>query len=64
MFIGNSTNIITPCVAQCALDENDICTGCYRSSLEITDWINKTEEEKINIFIRCKKKITLNLQTS
>jgi len=31
--------------------------GCYRSSSEITDWINKSEDEKIEIVIRCKKKI-------
>ena len=30
--------IRSPCVAICALDENDICVGCYRSGSEITDW--------------------------
>jgi len=28
----------SPCVSICALDENDICMGCYRSAEEITDW--------------------------
>lgn len=28
----------SPCVSVCALDENDICMGCYRSAEEITDW--------------------------
>jgi len=60
MFIGMSTNIITPCISQCHLDESDICQGCYRSSSEITDWLNKSEDEKINIVIRCKKKIALH----
>lgn len=60
MFIGNNKNVITPCIGQCALDENDVCTGCYRTSLEITNWVNKSEDEKIDIVIRCKKKIALN----
>ncbi len=46
---------------QCDLDERDICIGCYRSAAEITDWMNKTEDEKIKIVIRCKKKIAQNL---
>ena len=62
MFIGNNRNIITPCIGQCDLDDNDNCMGCYRSSQEISDWINKTEDEKIAIVIRCKQKIVLNSQ--
>ena len=59
MFIGNNKSVITPCIGQCDIDENDVCIGCYRSSQEITDWINKSEDEKIEIVIRCKKKIAL-----
>jgi predicted Fe-S protein YdhL (DUF1289 family) len=63
MFIGNNT-IITPCIGQCDLDDNDICIGCYRSSSEITGWMDKSEDEKIDIVIRCKKKIALRLKCS
>jgi len=59
MFIGNSTNVITPCIGQCKLDENNICSGCFRTSTEITDWVNKSEDEKLDIVIRCKKQIAL-----
>jgi predicted Fe-S protein YdhL (DUF1289 family) len=62
MFIGNNKSVITPCIGQCDIDENDVCIGCYRSSQEITDWLNKSEDEKIEIVIRCKKKIALNTQ--
>ncbi|WP_407702347.1 DUF1289 domain-containing protein [Vibrio algarum] len=55
MFIGNNTNIITPCIGKCQLDESAVCKGCYRSSSEIADWVNKSEDEKISIVIRCKK---------
>jgi len=59
MFIGNNISVITPCISQCCLDGNDVCMGCYRSSAEITDWVNKSEDEKIEIVIRCKKMIAL-----
>jgi len=64
MFIGNSTKVITPCVGQCDLDENNICIGCYRSSSEITGWLDKSEDEKLSIVIRCKQKIAQNLPDS
>lgn len=48
---------MTPCIGQCKLDENAICEGCYRTATEITDWVNKSEDEKIDIVIRCKKMI-------
>ncbi|MGX9415743.1 DUF1289 domain-containing protein [Vibrio sp. RC27] len=57
MFIGNNTSLITPCTSRCKIDNNNVCTGCYRTSQEITDWINKSDDEKINIVIRCKKMI-------
>ncbi len=28
----------SPCVSVCALDENDICVGCYRTGNEISHW--------------------------
>jgi predicted Fe-S protein YdhL (DUF1289 family) len=63
MFIGNNINVISPCVGQCGLDDNDVCIGCYRSSSEISDWFNKSEDEKIDIVIRCKKQIALKSQS-
>ena len=60
MFVGHGKNIITPCTGQCNLDDNDICAGCYRTSQEISDWVDKSEDEKIAIVIRCKKQIALN----
>jgi len=64
MFIGLNSSVITPCISQCELDGNDICVGCYRSALEISDWMNKSDDEKIDIVIRCKKKIALYSQAN
>ncbi|PIE41112.1 MAG: DUF1289 domain-containing protein [Gammaproteobacteria bacterium] len=30
--------VYSPCISICALDENDICIGCFRSAKEIGDW--------------------------
>ena len=40
----------SPCVAICALDANDLCIGCYRTSDEITQWgeMNNDEKRKVN----------------
>ncbi|TCS38969.1 DUF1289 domain-containing protein [Reinekea marinisedimentorum] len=56
MFINNST-AISPCISQCKLDEQNICKGCFRTRDEISSWMQKTEDEKIAITLRCKKKM-------
>lgn len=38
--------VVSPCVSICALDEDDICVGCYRSGDEITRWSQMSKEEK------------------
>jgi hypothetical protein len=30
--------VASPCVSVCALDRDDVCTGCYRTAEEITHW--------------------------
>lgn len=40
------SEISSPCVSICALDEDDICVGCYRSGSEITNWSTMSDEEK------------------
>ena len=37
----------SPCVDICALDDNDICIGCYRSGDEITAWGKMSNETKL-----------------
>ena len=45
--------ISSPCVSICALDEDDICVGCYRSGLEISDWVIMSEERKREVLRLC-----------
>ena len=34
----NNSQVESPCVKNCCLDDNDICLGCFRSLSEITSW--------------------------
>lgn len=36
----------SPCISVCALDEQDICTGCQRSAVEITRWGRMSNDER------------------
>ena len=38
--------VASPCISICALDENDICIGCFRSAREIGDWGRVDNEGK------------------
>ena len=42
----------SPCISVCALDERDVCMGCYRTATEITDWFMATPEQKREILRR------------
>ena len=42
----NAGPVSSPCVYICALDDNDICMGCYRSAEEITQWSRYSDAEK------------------
>ncbi|MGK0444240.1 MAG: putative Fe-S protein YdhL (DUF1289 family) [Bermanella sp.] len=39
----------SPCSAVCALDENDVCIGCYRTGDEIMNWGTMDNSEKIKV---------------
>lgn len=47
----------SPCISVCALDEHDVCTGCYRSALEITDWSMATAQQKRETLRRAQKRM-------
>ncbi|SDU19853.1 hypothetical protein SAMN05216296_2350 [Pseudomonas pohangensis] len=45
--------LASPCVAICALDEQDICIGCQRSADEITRWGRMDNAERRVVLQRC-----------
>jgi len=39
--------VASPCVKVCALDrDTGLCSGCFRTTQEIADWIEMTPEQK------------------
>ncbi|MCE1118480.1 MULTISPECIES: DUF1289 domain-containing protein [Pseudomonas] len=45
--------VASPCVSICALDEQDICTGCQRTVSEITRWGRMDNQERREVLKRC-----------
>jgi len=39
----------SPCVEICALDDKDMCIGCYRTANEIIEWFSASDERKREI---------------
>lgn len=42
----NQPSAKSPCIAVCVLDEDDVCTGCFRTANEITQWTRLTEDQR------------------
>jgi predicted Fe-S protein YdhL (DUF1289 family) len=49
--------VASPCVSICALDENDVCIGCFRTGNEISGWGRMANEQKHEVIARCKKRM-------
>ena len=45
--------VASPCVNICALDEDDICTGCQRTVGEITRWGRMSNDERRVVLGSC-----------
>lgn len=46
----------SPCIAVCALNENDLCIGCYRTGQEITDWGEMDNLKKAEVMKKVAKR--------
>ena len=45
-MMDRQDRVRSPCVAVCALDENDVCIGCHRTGDEILRWTSMTNDER------------------
>lgn len=52
----NDTEIQSPCISVCVLNQDDICEGCYRSAQEITDWSVLSDPEKRAVMVQVRKR--------
>lgn len=41
--------VISPCIAICRLDHNNVCVGCFRTGREIQEWYFLPNEERQRI---------------
>ena len=47
------SEIQSPCVRNCCLDDKDMCLGCFRTIDEILIWGQAGEKQKREILILC-----------
>ena len=45
--------VASPCVNICALDDDDVCSGCQRTVAEITRWSRMTNRERREVLALC-----------
>lgn len=50
---GVDKPVASPCVSVCALNEDDICTGCQRTIEEIRQWSRLDNQERRQVLLRC-----------
>lgn len=43
------SKVDSPCLRQCALNNENICISCFRSLNEITQWSSACDTQKIDI---------------
>lgn len=51
-----NTVVESPCVGICSLDEQDICSGCYRNVQEIIDWMSMDNAQREDVLRKCKER--------
>ncbi|WDY56996.1 DUF1289 domain-containing protein [Pseudomonas sp. PSKL.D1] len=51
--IARERAVASPCVSICALDEQDICTGCQRTVAEIGRWGRMSNDERRAVLKLC-----------
>ena len=42
----------SPCVAVCSTLFDDICRGCGRTVMEVSEWVTMTPEQKRAVWVR------------
>lgn len=50
------SEIKSPCISVCALDEQDVCIGCLRTVEEITHWRGMSEQERAEVMERVRRR--------
>lgn len=51
MSAAKEKPVASPCVSVCALDHEDVCSGCYRTMKEIGDWSDMDNAQKREVIV-------------
>jgi predicted Fe-S protein YdhL (DUF1289 family) len=52
-FAGNSNeNVDSPCIGICSTLFDDVCKGCGRTIIEVSNWVAYSPEEKKQVWAR------------
>ena len=46
------TEVKSPCISVCALNDDGVCIGCWRTVEEIADWSALDNEQKVRVIQR------------
>ncbi|MZI93308.1 DUF1289 domain-containing protein [Vibrio sp. CAIM 722] len=49
----SQSNVKSPCIRRCCLDEHDVCVGCFRTLNEILAWNEANAQERQDILQCC-----------
>jgi predicted Fe-S protein YdhL (DUF1289 family) len=52
LFSNVSPAVKSPCISVCRLDEQKVCTGCYRHVEDIREWRAATDERRREIVMQ------------
>ena len=52
----NDDFVRSPCVSVCALNEDSVCMGCYRTSEEIKQWSLFSSDERRAVIAQTKER--------
>lgn len=48
--------IVSPCIRNCCLNDNDQCLGCFRALDEIKSWFSLANSEKQQVLESCQQR--------
>ncbi len=58
--MSKNDTIPSPCISICALNEDDVCVGCYRTAKEIREWMLMDDDEKLDVLAKSSERARKN----
>ena len=41
--------VLSPCIGICRLDAQGLCEGCHRSDVEIANWLQMNDDQRLHL---------------